>query len=615
MNQFCQECGAKLEGSVSHCTECGHKVARAPKSSIPAPGSSRKPPAKKQKIIGGIIAAIVISFVGLYMWGNSQVSAKGAAQRFASAIQENDPSALQKVSIIHHGKFISKAEANALLSLAKEDPDYIENNVRAMGLGVNAPDDNLFTVVEDGKWLGIFKRHSVLVTPQYARLTLPFEGIKSTFNGKEMPVKDSEAEEMIYGPMAPGIYEVESSFSGEYTEVHTKEKVGLSDTYGDAVTYKVDLDANYVEISLHGSAPVSKAYIKINDKQVQFDKDKSIKKFGPVKLDGSTSVTPVVELPWGTVESDKVAIEDSKIEFSPNTVNKQLSETLSKLILSYGEEYVQAHAAWDVSKFSTITSDMKSNFKSNFDYNRNNDELFSGKLEKVELDLDSISYSEASNGTRVELPAKFTFQADTFYRGDKADLGERIDFCEIGLIFNEKEKSWKVNDCSPSWSDGSDMEATVALDGSKKLYSASPGTATASAPAQENTTEKNTGSSVPADEIENFMVDYNMVSVAAINMSDFSMVEDMVATSGPRYKEQRDYIDYTEAEGIYEDFLSTQVESIKEMDGNTWEVVTIEEFMIHKNDSSSKKKFRTKNVIKRINGDLQLYKLIETKQI
>lgn len=607
MNKFCQECGKPLKGADKHCIECGHPIISGPQ--MKNRNIYKKKASKKQKLISSIAAALVILFAGFYMWGDSQVSAENIAKKFSRAVLENDATALQKVSIIHHGKFISKAEANALLALAKEDPEYIENNMRTMPQAQNSTGDSLFTVVENGKWLGIFKRYSVLVTPQYVRLVLPFDGVQSTFNGKEMPVKETKEDEVIYGPMAPGLYEVESSFSGEYTEVKTKEKIEAANEYSDWVTYDVELDANYVNLTMHaGGAPITKAYIKINDQKVPFDKDMKVERFGPLKLDGSTIVTPVVEMPWGEIESDKIPIENSSIEISPNTVNKKLSDTLSKIILSYGEEYVQAHAAWDASKFTTITGEMKDRFKDDFDYNRNNDELFSGKLEKVELDLDSLSYGEIQNGTRVEFPARFTFQADTYYRGDKAQLEKRIDACDIGLIFNKKDNSWKVNDCSAYWFGSTDITPTVALDGSKKIYNASAGAVAASASAD-------TSDDISAVELESFMFDYNGMSVAALNTNDFSLVEDMIASNGPRLKEQRDYLDYVVSKGITEDLLLTELESFNKTGDNTWEVVTIEEFNIHKKDSSSKKKFRTKNIIKRIDGELKLYELIETKEI
>ncbi len=620
---FCQECGKPLKGAENHCMECGRKVEHvSPQASRSSTSISVS---KKNKLIGSIVGAAVILLGAFYFWGSSQVSAQNIAQKFTEAIQTNDANALQKVTIVHHGKFISKGEAKGLLALAKEEPEFIEMNMRSMSMGGGYPDEGLFIVVENGKWLGIFKRHSILVKPQYVELRLPFENVKTTFNGQEVSIKESGEETVVHGPMAPGIYDLDSSFSGEYTEVKTKEKLTVLDEYSDPVPHRVDLEAAYVNLYLDtANAPVSKAHVLINDKKVKFDKEMKIEKFGPLKLDGKTTVVPVVELPWGEIKSEKVKIKNDTVNITPYTINKELTDSLSELILAYGEEYLQAHAAWDTAKFTTITSSMKEDFQSDFSYNRDSDELFTGKLEKIELNLEDIHYNENENNTiGVGFPARFTFQADSYYKGDKPSITERIDSCDMDLLFYKKDNSWKVNGCSSSWF-GNDMEPTVTLEGSNKLYSpsntdgavtVSKDTEASKGSASEKSSETTGDSDVSAADFEIFMATYNEKSVQALNTNDFSVVEPMIASNGPRLNEQRDYLHYIASKGITEEILSTNVESVSKTGDSTWKVVTIEEFNIHKKDSSSTKKFRTKNVIKRIDGQFQLYELLETKEI
>ncbi|MCM3111887.1 zinc ribbon domain-containing protein [Lederbergia lenta] len=596
MNRFCQECGKPINETDLICTECGTPL----KTSTVKRDNSKKPFTKKQKLITSIIAAILILFSAFYMWGNSYASPEKTAKRFVTAIKDRDKAKLQKTAINSNGSFISKAEATALLTLANKEIKYINEQLHSIAPAEFSSDEHLFRIVENGKFLGLFKRHSIALKSQYIDLDLPFEDIDITMNGKEFPIRESEELRVVYGPMAPGIYELESKFSGEYTEVNAKEKVHVVNEYDEWVTHEVDLEADYVTLELFNekNTPITNASIEINGKNIKFNKDLRIEKLGPLALDGSVAIIPMVETQWGKVKSDSVKMTDSYHEIYPETVNEKLTDELADVILKYGEEYVQAHAAYDVKKFTTATHELKEIFKSNFSSYKDYQDLFSGKLESIDLNFDDLSFDEDAKKPTVIVPANFHFLADFHDADEEADLEDRIDYCEVELQYDTKTKAWLVHDSADVGSWYNDFEPTKTMKGSQKLYSATI-----------------TPITITDEDIASFMLMYNEKSVDSINARDFSIVEDYIVPGAPRAKEQDDYIDYLETKGITEELLSTTVESSKKIDDNTWEVVTIEKFTIITPDSSKDRSYRTKSKIKNMNGSLKLYELMETKEI
>ena len=115
-------------------------------------------------------------------------------------------------------------------------------------------------------------------------------------------------------------------------------------------------------------------------------------------------------------------------------------------------------------------------------------------------------------------------------------------------------------------------------------------------------------------ELESVMQSYNSLSVKAINENDFSLVSDLIVSGSPREKEQKDYLDYLNSEGITEDHISTTLDSFKSIDDTTVEVTTKETFDIHYPDKdSAEKTFTTVSQLKLVDGEWLMYKLISTK--
>ena len=118
-------------------------------------------------------------------------------------------------------------------------------------------------------------------------------------------------------------------------------------------------------------------------------------------------------------------------------------------------------------------------------------------------------------------------------------------------------------------------------------------------------------------EIGEFMDEYNVASVAAINEADFSIVNHMIDPKGKAYNESRDYISYLEQKGITEDHIYNETTAVTKISEDMYEVETYEEYDIFYGDGSQKyKKFANTYHLKILeDGDLYVHELLSTDEL
>ncbi|WP_042220536.1 TcaA NTF2-like domain-containing protein [Oceanobacillus manasiensis] len=572
MNKFCKECGSPITTSLNFCQHCGHQLEKKNETRRSQTKSSIKKRqhtnyTKKQKVIISIVAVILIMFAGFYMWGKSYVSAEKTVERFVQALKDEDEKMIQNTAVLSYDSELSDTEARALAALAKADNEPID-------LAVSQPDEflrknELFTLVQNGKWLGIFDRFSIAVKPQYIEVYNPFKDVTNTFDGVEFSIHKNDDNRIVYGPMSPGIYNLNSNFTGEYTEVEANDKVTLADADSDSIMHEVHLDADYVTLDLYNEngIPIEKAYLEMNDQKVNFGDSLIIDELGPLNLDGSVTVTPVIETKWGNVKLDKLKLEKTYYELTVDKVSGDLTDMISAEILTYGEGYVKAHAGYDAKVFTNITGNMKESFVSNFEYYSNDNSYFTGQLDKIEVDFNNLSFYEEDS--HMSIPTAFYFTSAFHSNGEEAELDERIDYCNLELVYQEGKEHWLIDNCQTNswysgWDDGNDLEV---LEGSKQLQKAN---VSKSVSADEKTSD---------DYIEEVTLNYIYKLVEAINTNNYEQVRPFIKDGSDLDAMQSDLVDRLNENGIEQEVISATVSNINEQDGK-WVVSTNEKIKI-----------------------------------
>ncbi|WP_377887518.1 hypothetical protein [Alkalihalobacillus sp. R86527] len=122
--------------------------------------------------------------------------------------------------------------------------------------------------------------------------------------------------------------------------------------------------------------------------------------------------------------------------------------------------------------------------------------------------------------------------------------------------------------------------------------------------------------SVSQEDLEYFIQQYGNATIDAIRMNDFSYVEHYLDPYGKSYKESKEYISYLNEKNISEDLLTLYATETYQLNDNTYQVNTYEEYDITYGDGSVKfKSFNSQYKVKQIEGYLYISELIDTKEV
>lgn len=588
MKRFCKECGKEAKQNHKVCVHCGTPLVqtRAEQKAATKTSHSKKPMPRKTKIVWGIAIGIFALLIGVHMWANSYLSKESVENKFEVAIKENDPKTLAKLLVHEDGSSISTEEAEAFMKLVKDE-----------GKGVL---DGLFEISFDHKLFGIYDTYKVEVIDQFVYYDDRVDDLTFSFNNQKVSEFEWEEDYTTYGPLAPGIYSIEATFKGEYGETTAKDTVTLAYDERNYTQIGQDIPISKVTfyVENYEQFDVSQAHILIDDQKIAISDEGTTEEVGPLILGGSQTVKTVVTMPWGEVTSDEIPVEYQDISLVAALITQEQYEDVTDLLKDFGDQYVHARATESTKPIKVASADVKQDLADTF----NDIFFYSGQIESIQINKDSIFINVDSETPEIYLETNFIIKEDDHQATEEPDLYEEDYLWEIGLKFNEEAKEWTIISVGSisSWPDFSDADEVV---GSKKLYGPS-----------EETIEKEKTKALEST-MADFVAEYTYASVEAINLRDFSLMEAYLTDDGPRYKEAKDYIDYLDSKDIYEDWYGTNLEKLEKVDDEIYKVTVIEEFNIIKPDSSDIKEFRTVLHVKIIDGSYFVDELIETNEI
>src|SRR5699024_1664537 len=144
--------------------------------------------------------------------------------------------------------------------------------------------DELYSVRENGKFLGIFTKRQIEVVDQYAVYDNRVKGLSFQFNEQEPSVHKTDKDRVVYGPLAPGVYDVAAEFKGKYGETNKDEAVELVDASGDETLMDMVVPVGEVVFSIDNVAEIDTkdAYIQLNKEKIKLNEDGETKAVGPM---------------------------------------------------------------------------------------------------------------------------------------------------------------------------------------------------------------------------------------------------------------------------------------------------------------------------------------------
>lgn len=103
---------------------------------------------------------------------------------------------------------------------------------------------------------------------------------------------------------------------------------------------------------------------------------------------------------------------------------------------------------------------------------------------------------------------------------------------------------------------------------------------------------------VSDSEVGEFVRNHIYENVRAINLNDFSLIEDQYDRNGKGYQTDRDYLKYLFEKGITEELLQIEVRKVEQTSPSQYKVKTYEEYYIHYGDGSTKfKSFKNEHIV------------------
>ncbi|TFD97078.1 hypothetical protein [Jeotgalibacillus sp. R-1-5s-1] len=578
---FCLNCGASYEKGETFCRSCGQ--------SFREESGGRKE--RKGLNIGliGLIAGVVL-LVGGYLGVSSYYSAENVADRFLTGLHEKDWESVQSNSVREDGSDISETEAKAAVRLIEQDEELrMELKSR--------PDEryvfnDLFMPVKHERKFFIFPQYKIMGKNQFVQVVDQPKGAEVSVGEIKGVFREQEDASFSVGPLFPGIYEITSAYEKGTVKLSGTIEQVLKGSIREPVVVSVDLGGEYASFSLVNSSAV-KADLIFNGEKYDIDDYGYSEEIGPLTLDGKSVVQIEYLYPWGTQMSEEINVTDTYMEISPPEPTEELKKSLIDQTALYAEEYLNHYVSGGETAVTTVTNE----WLDEMDYYADHD--FEGSIELKELGFDFSGAQPIKEGDQYgySIPLLFTMSA------------ESIDFefggssCDLHLLFNEADQSWKVNECYFYATDAYTYEDVM-----------KPAVTTFTSTGSTVSSEEVTGALVTQEQVAGFMENYSRKSVEAINAVDYSLVAGLIADGSELKDIQTDYIDYLDSKNITETFKGAVVESF-EQNGNTITATTLESFIIHREDGDDEMTFRTVTELVLENGELKAWKLIETNEL
>lgn len=467
--KFCQECGKELAADAVFCNECGTPVGEA--KSTPAaqptqrtqqatPAAPKKPMSKQTKILLISIAAAIIVLFGVHKIVESMMSKDRLITKFEDALHDKDAKAVAGYLSSDDKKLkIDEKSIAGFMEYFDENPDQIKNvitNLKNQSKTIdNLKEDKkdyrgygLVRLAHDGKFL-FYDKYELKIESVYLTVETNYKDTVIYVDNNEVGKADEPYFEGTFGPFVPGYHTVKGTLKTDFIDLSNEEKIFMESDDGKVFS-SIYLDAEEITVNLPDVENITSTKLFINGKDVGINLNEN-STFGPILTDGSMTMYVEAELPWGTVKTEEVAIDDDYMNVE--LMNEGLKTTLMETVHQYNEEYAIAYTAIDETKLTTATQEMKDKIiedaTSEKDYGR------ATKIQYVSttFDLDSFDVYYEDGRWEADLYAQ-TKVNDAYYYvsyDEVPELSEDTSRNYITLVYDESASKWLVNSVGFTW--------------------------------------------------------------------------------------------------------------------------------------------------------------------
>ncbi|QHE63312.1 hypothetical protein FHE72_21720 [Rossellomorea vietnamensis] len=610
--KFCTSCGKKTEGNTPHCTGCGANISgketlTKKETSIPSLSTLTL----KTKIIIGAALLFFVACISLYKVGDSITDKANLLTDFEEYLETGNVDEL--VSILDSRKDsekVTKKNVQALLTYLKENPDQKESMITQLHNTVKTADahtvkakddlespDQLITFEKRGKKFLIYDNYDFIMESTPMTVYTNYDDLRYYVNGKEIKPLSREGDSVNFGTFIPGTYKVKAVLTSDFVELEKEvdiQHVGQTDT-------DLFFDIDYTTV--HTNSEGASVWVNGKDTGMKTTEDNTAE-IGPVLTDGSMEVQVKKDMPFGTIQSDVMTIDEDVLD-APLTLSDKQKDQVTEGLKQYFLNLSKALAYQDEKYLKEESNEVSSFVSSSFQELTGDDWKTFGYITDLEVDLKSLYLEEEDGEWIATLPIHAEWMQDYVYSGDPLSLSKESDVSNYSLSYSAKSKKWSVASWSSVWN--FDESNAQKIDFDKAALKKQMETA----PAYSNISQKQV-----SDDVESFVESFISNGVQAYNNRDFSILSDDIDSSSAYSKTVKDYIDHLEKKGITEDLVNVDIEKVEPLEDGSYYVYTLEEYNIYYNDNTGKyKAFEGKYKITSTDDGLKMYDLVSTEEV
>ncbi|CAN7190602.1 TcaA NTF2-like domain-containing protein [Rossellomorea sp. LjRoot5] len=610
--KFCTSCGKKIEGNTPHCTGCGANIKgketlNKKETSIPSFSTLTL----KSKIIIGAALLFFITCISLYKVGDSLTNKANLLTDFEEYLETGNVDEL--VSILDSRKDsekVTKKNVQALLTYLEENPDQKESMITQLHNNVKTADahtvkanddleslDQLITFEKRGKKFLIYDNYDFIMESDPMTVYSNYNDLRYYVNGKEIKPESGEGDSVNFGTFIPGTYKVKAVLTSDFVELEKEvdiQHVGPTDT-------DLFFDIDYTTI--HTNSEGASVWVNGKDTGIKTTEDNTAE-IGPILTDGSMEVQVKKDMPFGTVQSDVLAIDDDVLD-APLALSDKQKDQAKEGLKQYFLNLSKALAYQDEKYLKEESNEVSPFVSSSFEELAGDDWKTFGYITGLEVDSKAIYLEKVDGEWMATLPVHAEWMQDYVYSGDPISLTKESVMSNYSLSYAPKSKKWSVASWSSAWDFDESNAQKIDIDTAalKKQME--------TAPAFSNISQKQV-----SDDVESFVESFISNGVQAYNNRDFSILSDDIDSSSAYSKTVKDYIDHLEKKGITEDLVNVEIVKVEPLEDGSYYVYTSEEYNIYYNDNTGKyKAFEGKYKITSTDDGLKMYDLVSTEEV
>lgn len=391
---------------------------------------------------------ILLIGYAIYSYLDHKTSLNNTILQFEQAvINEDIPLLLTLLESGHEDMELDEKSVKQFVEFLNDDPSVMDNIMDYLFIQMDSGRtraDAVVSVHTSGKQYLLFDRYVFQVKPMYVNFVSNYANTDYYLGDKKVATSKEADEEVIAGPFLPGKYEFKAKHEGEYVVLEQKKTETLYYSPTQFISFWFEGDYVYLY------AYQDNVNIILNGEDIGVKvSDLDLGKFGPLLLDGSTTIAIEYEYPWGKERSEELTLE---AEHKNSTItdilnenkNYQTREDIMTAINEFSLSWTDAISKYDANLIKHISDENRSSIAMEFDTISMSGLEITSRLIRNVYNLDSFYFSEYNNEYTAEIQVETTMTHTYRIAGELPHTEEQVSIFTYSLTYDVELGEWII---------------------------------------------------------------------------------------------------------------------------------------------------------------------------